>query len=304
MRPVLKNSTAQQTFDEFGYVHIPGFLSAEEVETLKKAYFDLLPERGGSLLADEKDFKSDAAITYDFTFIDRNWKYKQKVFDVIDGIFQQHYAEHLDNYKPIIANFIRKEEAGGEVPLHQNWAFVDEEKFTSVSIWVPLVDSNEANGTLQMVDRSHKRFGQQRGPMVPWELDGIGKDLIESHLTPMNVKAGDCVVLDDSIVHYSNINTTDGLRLTIQLILIPTETESIHHHLDREKDANSIQVLEVDRDFYMKFHPWKKPQGIDRGTQKFKARQITMEEFHKRMKQPRFDQQPAGFLGKIKQLFS
>ena len=75
---------------------------------------------------------------------------------MITKAFQKRVDEYLNDYTPIIANYIRKKEGGGEVPLHQNWAFVEEDKFTSVSIWVPLVDSNEENGTLQMTKRNKK----------------------------------------------------------------------------------------------------------------------------------------------------
>lgn len=307
MRPVFIDSELQATFDRLGYAPIPGFLSTEEVEALKQAYFDTLPERGGSMLSEETDFQTDAAITYDFTFIDRNPEYKQKVFDLITARFEKHYSKYLDRYKPIIANFIRKEHDAGEVPLHQNWAFVDERKFTSVSIWVPLVDSNVANGTLQMVDGSHKRFGELRGPLVPWELDKIGKEIIANYLTPMNVNAGDAVILDDSIVHYSNVNTTDGLRLTIQLIMIPEETVSIHHHLDPEGDKSEVAIYEVGRNFYMQFHPWLKPSGKVVGKRPFKEGFLTREKFDARMRQRRFDQggnSGKGFLGMLRGLFA
>ncbi|HHG85355.1 MAG TPA: hypothetical protein ENJ82_11470, partial [Bacteroidetes bacterium] len=204
---------------------------------------------------------------------------------------------------PIIANFIRKEENDGEVPLHQNWAFVDERRFTSVSIWVPLMDSNVANGTLEMVDGSHKRFGELRGPLIPWELDKVGRDIIADFMTPMNVNAGDAVVLDDSLVHYSNINQTDGLRLTIQLILVPKEVEVLHYHLDQKVDEHKVNVLGVDRDFFMKFHPWAKPHGRDLGSRKFRKRYLSRAEFEKRLLAPRFDEKPKGFLGKIKSIF-
>lgn len=303
MRSVLRDPALQAKFDRDGYVIVPEpFLSPNEVEELKQAYFDTLPESGGSYLSEETHFKSKAEITYDFTFIDRNWKYKQKVFDIITQKFEPHYARVLDHYKPIIANFIRKEQDGGEVPLHQNWAFVDERKYTSVSIWVPLVDSNVANGTLQMVDGTHKRFGELRGPMIPWELDSIGKELIENHLTPMNVTAGTAVVLDDSVVHYSNINQTNGLRLTIQLILIPEEANALHYHLDPKDNPNEVRVLEVDRDFFMKFHPWQKPEGKLIGTRPFKKQMISMPDYQKRMKEPRFDEPATGFLEKIKRI--
>lgn len=307
MRPVFKDPELQATFDNLGYAPIPGFLSPEEVEALKKSYFDTLPERGGSMLSEETDHKTDAEITYDFTFIDRNPEYKKMVFRLITEKFKPLYDQYLDNYKPIIANYIHKGKDSGEVPMHQNWAFVDERKYTSVSVWVPLVDSNEANGTLQMVDGSHKRFGEIRGPLVPWELEKVKGEIIQKHLTPMNVNAGDAVVLDDSIVHYSAINQTGGLRLTIQLILIPEETESIHYHRDPQGDPNEVTIYEVDQEFYMHFHPWLKPEGKVLGKRPFKARDLNHNEFMKHWKAPRFDQESEkgdGFWGRIKKMFA
>ena len=165
MRRVLNDDTLEKQFQKDGYVQIP-FISTEEVEGLKKKFFDLLPKSGGNITA--SDIGGDSRlVTYDFTFIDKNIEYKQEVYDVITEYFKPHVKKWLADYRPIIANYIRKQHQDGEVPLHENWAFVDERKYTSVSIWCPLVDSFEENGTLQVVPGSHKRFGEVRGPMIP-----------------------------------------------------------------------------------------------------------------------------------------
>lgn len=242
-------------------------------------------------MAQEADFKSNAEITYDFTFIDRNPAYKRLVFDTLADALDAPQSRLLDDYRPIIANFIRKKPGGGEVPLHQNWAFVDERRCTSVSIWCPLVDSNADNGTLQFVDGSHKRFAEVRGPMVPWELNAIQRQIIAEQLTPaQNIQAGQAVVLDDSIVHYSNINRTDGLRLAIQLILVPREEPTIHFHMNPQHSPDRVEKLEVDVDFFMAFHPWKKPENFKLlDTLPFQPRQLDIEEFQARLRAPGFD---------------
>lgn len=286
---VFKDKQLEKEFNEKGYAIVP-FLNQEEVEELKAKFFETIEESGGPKRSGNIDYDSKQDISYDFTFIDNNVEYKQKVFDIITQRFQEKADAILNGYKPIIANYIRKKEGGGEVPMHQNWAFVDEEQYTSVSIWVPLVDSNEENGTLQMVDGSHKRFGQYRGPMVPWELRNLKEEIVAWHLTPMNVKAGQGVILDDSIVHYSNINKTPGLRLAIQLIMIPKEATSLHYHLDRDKDPNTIHVLETNVDFYTHFHPWLKPKGMrELKSIPFVEKSFSYSDFLNGMKAPRFD---------------
>ncbi len=286
---VLNDPALESAFNAKGYVKVP-FLSGGEIETLKKAFFDTIAQSGGAKTNNDVDFASQEEITYDFTFIDRNPEYKRQVFNIITGAFEKRTTELLAGYRPIIANFIRKKEGGGEVPMHQNWAFVDEEKYSSVSVWVPLVDSNEDNSTLEMVDGSHKKFGQHRGPMIPWEIRHLKNEIVSRHLTPMNVKAGEGVILDDSIVHYSNINKTPGLRLAIQLIMVPVNAPTIHYHYDREEDQDHINMLETDLEFYMNFHPWLKPKGYKvLKSIPYKETTYSYTDFLKALAGPRFD---------------
>lgn len=291
MRRTLIDNELEAKFQREGYVEVP-FLHPEEVEMLKAFYFETLNNSGGRLGPEDEKYQSETEITYDFTFIDKNADYKQQVFDMITEAFKKRVDDYLDDYKPIIANFIRKKEDGGEVPLHQNWAFADEHRCATVSIWCPLVDSNKENGTLEVVPGSHKRFGEVRGPMIQSELAGIQQEIIEKWMVPIETKAGNCVILDDSIVHYSSPNKTDGLRLAIQLILIPREEKSIHFHMDLAKDRTQVEVLEVDTDFYMKFNPWKKPSDEVKRIDSFKYEpfHMTMQEFEEKLKQPRFDE--------------
>ncbi|MFT4969347.1 MAG: ectoine hydroxylase-related dioxygenase (phytanoyl-CoA dioxygenase family) [Chitinophagales bacterium] len=307
MRNVLNNDDLEHEFQKNGYISVP-FLNTQEVAELKEIFFNTLPESGGQITSGEIKVNEEHLITYDFTFIDKNIEYKRKVFDVITKYFEPHMKQLLAEYKPIIANFIRKKPDSGEVPLHQNWAFADERKYSTVSIWCPLVDSSAENGTLQVVPGSHKRFGENRGPMVPWELDGIKNEIIKNHLVPLETKAGDCVVLDDSIIHYSNINKTEGLRLAVQLICIPKETPSYHYYLDPAAKDQKIEVLEVDHEFYLEFNPWKLPTNKKVVAKvPYEMAPLTEDQFTKKLKGHRFDErtikQPHSFIQKIKTLF-
>lgn len=296
MREVFFDKSLEKSFQENGYVQIP-FLNQSEVELLKNNFFALVKESGGINVPGEFLGNPDYEVTYDFTFIDKNIQYKKDTFKAINAVFEPIYSKILNNYKPIIGNFIRKQHQKGEVPLHQNWAFADEMKCSTVSIWVPLVNSTVNNGTLQVVPKSHKKFGKHRGPMVPWELENIKTQIIQNHLIPLETKAGDCVILDDSIVHYSAPNQTNDLRLTIQLILIPEELPSIHYHMNPAKATDKIEVLEVDHEFYMQFNPWKLPENEKSiRTIPFKFQELNEQQFVEALKKPRFDQTSSNSL--------
>lgn len=303
MRKVFKSHELQKEFDKNGFVQVP-FISHEKVERLKALFFETLPKSGGQIKPEEVSTAGVTEITYDFTFIDKNPEYKRLVFDIITKEFAPEVEKLLANYKPIIANYIRKKpEGGGEVPVHQNWAFVEERKYTSVSIWCPLVDSFRENGTLEVVPGSHKRFGEYRGPMVPWELDNIKSDLIEKYLQPLDTKAGNAVILDDSLVHYSRPNKTLGLRIAIQLILIPAEVPSVHYHLDYQK-PDEIKVWEVDKEFYMEFNPWMKAKGVKTiATLPYTPKSFSVSDFEVALKAPRIDE-PKGLFSKVRKLFA
>jgi len=305
MRTVLNNPELNAQFQKDGYVRVP-FISQTEVEELKKIFFETLASSGGQLGSGEEGVAQDHLVTYDFTFIDKNPEYKRLVFNTINSYFKPHMDRLLADYKPIIANYIRKQPQTGEVPLHQNWAFADERKCCTVSIWCPLVDSTVENGTLQVVPGSHKRFGEIRGPMVPWELENIKQEIIEKYLVPLETKAGDCVILDDSIVHYSALNHTGGLRLAIQLICIPAEFDSWHYFMNPSESTTKVDVLKADVDFYMQFNPWKIPENPQKiNTIQFAPKYISEAEFSKRLKGPRYDMEsPKGLFSKIKNLLT
>jgi hypothetical protein len=293
MRKVLNDSELEAQFQKDGYISVP-FISEKEVEELKQLFFDTLPESGGQIRPEDTGLEANFEINYDFTFIDKNPEYKKKVYDIISAYFKPHMERLLSNYKPIIANYIRKKHDTGEVPLHQNWSFADEKKCCTVSIWCPLVDSTVENGTLQVVPGSNKRFGEVRGPMIPWELENIKDEIIQKYLVPLETKAGDCVILDDSIVHYSAVNHSNELRLAIQLICIPTEMPALHQNMESDLNPNLVEVLEVEQDFYMEFNPWKKPDKnkiVNRF--QFELRPLTEVEFSKRLYAKRYDEQPS-----------
>ena len=255
MRRVLIDKQLQKEFEEKGYVKIQLF-SKDEINEFLSIHQNLHPD--ARFNTQEKNVK------YHFTFLDENKDYKHKVFDHISKIIQPKIDTLLNNYEPLIINFVQKEPGLGEVPIHQNWNFVDETKYVSISIWCPLVDVAEINGTIEVVDKTHKIFRNIiRSPSIPWFFTGYEKHIINKYCKPIEVKAGEVLIFDDSIIHYSKPNNGTYNRLVIQIIAKPKEVQAKHYYLKKGFLKNEMQEMDVDKNFFLnfKYHITEKPEG-------------------------------------------
>lgn len=255
MKPVFKDESLQKEFWEKGYLKIRLF-SDEEVEELKSFYYSQHPDNRFN--TQEKNVK------YHFTFLDTNKEYKNRVFDFVSEKIQPKLDSFLADYEPLIINFVQKESGLGEVPVHQNWNFVDETKYVTVSVWCPMVDVAEINGTIEIVPYTHRIFRNVlRSPSIPWFFTGYEQHIIDEFCQPIEVKAGEVLIFDDSIIHYSKPNMGTYDRLVIQVIAKPKEAIAKHYYMKKKFLRYEVEEMDVDKNFFLNFqyHITDKPVG-------------------------------------------
>lgn len=96
---------------------------------------------------------------------------------------------------------------------HQDWTIVDESKYNSYNLWIPLVDTNSKNGTLGLIVGSHKWNLQIRGFNIPNPYEKFTKEFLKIGYEP-NLKAGQAILYNHKLVHYSRPNRTNKNRNT------------------------------------------------------------------------------------------
>jgi hypothetical protein len=275
MKNMFADETLQKEFDEKGYVTVP-LLTNEKVEELTNFY------------ATKNRRHEGYDGTYaEFSVLNAEKDIRKSIFNEICSVILPAIQPFMGQVKPVLANFVCKDPSKGCVPVHQNWAVVDETKYSSVSIWCPLVDVDEYNGALAFVDGSHKKFRGPRGGYADRNFMNIEDDIISNYLTYVPVKAGTAIVLDDSIVHYSPPNQTGALRLAVQLIVIPVEAHMCYFSVKPTNNGECIaDVYEVDEEYYLTMDNWlgdlfpyNKVYSL-----KFENKLYTMSEFVERMK--------------------
>ncbi|MES2619991.1 MAG: phytanoyl-CoA dioxygenase family protein [Bacteroidota bacterium] len=250
MRKTFKDPELQRQFDKNGYVVIDLF-APDEIKRFTELYDELEGAKGTA---------NTNKNTYELSFFEKDVDSKKRKFNAVYEFVKPLIDKQLDRYLPIIINLFNKEHGTGEVPIHQNWTFVDEKKFTSVSVWCPLQPVTRKNGTLEVVPGSHKVISDYRGPSIPWVFDNLNELMKEKYMLPFELVPGQVGIVDDSVIHYSGINQTHEHRKAVQLILKPEEAPTIHCYKENDTD-DIVTIMEVEDDYFFDFDMWKKPTG-------------------------------------------
>jgi ectoine hydroxylase-related dioxygenase (phytanoyl-CoA dioxygenase family) len=253
MRNIFNDPTIEKEFNRKGFVILDMF-TKEEFQQLK-ALYDEIKGVDGTVDTNKN--------TYELSFFEKDIERKKYKSDKVYAFLKPYIDSALDDYNPILINLFSKEKGKGEVPIHQNWTFVDEDRYSSVSFWVPLQDVNRENGTLEVVPGSHKTISKFRGPSIPWVFDELNDKLVDEYMVPLNLKEGQIAILDDGIIHYSSINKTEAPRKAIQAIVKPSNAELIHCFKLKESPADEIKVMEVPDDYFLDFDMWSEPKIVN-----------------------------------------
>jgi hypothetical protein len=247
MEPVFKDDKLNRQLAEKGYVVIP-FLSADDIRQLR-AYYDALP-------------KSDAKGTH-VTMFNPDEDYRTGIDKHIKQICEEKAKALFNNYRALYSNYMVKEPGPeGDFPVHQDWTYVDESKHQSIAIWSPLHEVNKDNGALQVVSGSHKFITEWRGPYVDFVFSEIANEIKQQYSEVVELKAGEALLWDHRLIHFSLPNKSNNPRVAITLIMVPEEAEVYHCYRNLELPGNKIEKYIVDTPFYMNYTISKKPQGV------------------------------------------
>jgi hypothetical protein len=245
MARTLLDADREALLDERGWVVVP-LLDASEVAELCEFY----RSRAAAGLNPDGAYNSTYA---EFSVIHSAPGFRAEAFDKIVDVVAARAEPLLDSFRPLVANFVNKLPGRGVVPMHQNWSVVDESRFRSVSVWVALVDCDGGNGAMELLPGSHRRFREPRGMWAYEMFDDIEGD-VRDLLERVDVRAGDAIILDDAVVHFSPPNDSAADRLAIQLIMVPNDaTPLFYQRVGGDGDEMLVDVWAVEERFFWDF---------------------------------------------------
>ena len=244
MRKIFNDTALQEPCLDAGFVHVP-MLSGNEIARLHSGLASLRPDDGFT--------PDDFGRRYHCSFLDSNVRYKRAASDLIKSVFEPHIARYLNGYRILNCNFYVKPPGTGEFPIHQNWPAIADLNDTTVTGGCPLQDVFRENGALQFVEGSHKLLPHVEGPTSASFFDHIRPELIQKYLKPQPMCAGEALIFDDGLIHWSASNDSDSPRIAIQILCVPVDSQPVYFYMD-PADPDCFEIISVDCDFFIEQH--------------------------------------------------
>jgi phytanoyl-CoA hydroxylase len=225
MKTTLNDGQVQQ-YQNDGFVHIPGFLSAEETATLKGAVVETARSMGkkraiGLDWEDTDDFYSKV-----FTQRLNLWKINETVKsfmlspDLGKMICQ---LAGIEGVRVWHDQTLIKEPFGNATSWHLDnpyWSFSSRQ---SISIWIALEDATPFNGCMCFIPGSQKLASFDNAPIGQnmGDLFKIYPKMAEIDPVPVPMKAGDCSFHNGLNAHGAGANMTRGRRIAMTCAYMP-----------------------------------------------------------------------------------
>lgn len=183
------------------------------------------------------------------------------------------------SFSPVRTDFsVKPPSELSELGPHQDFSVVDERRWTALYFWIPLVDTDDRNGTLHVLPGSHRFANDVRSRTVPACFDGV-LDEVRGASIGLECEAGDVVLMVSGVVHYSPPNRSQSLRLACHGLLKPPAAPLVYFYADELTSDDEVEMYEVDIDRYISLTLGDCPRGsaVPLGTRSRPPEQMTPE---------------------------
>jgi ectoine hydroxylase-related dioxygenase (phytanoyl-CoA dioxygenase family) len=149
----------------------------------------------------------------------------------------------------------------GEIEVHQDFSHVDEKLYTAFNLWCPLQDTDPANGGFFLIRKSNKLINSYRSATIPHNLTHYN-ELFKKMMEPIAVKAGQGLLFDHRLFHYSSPNTSNRARVAVQMVVIPAAATPVFYQYDPVRDPYKLNIYELTEEFLLTKNMWQGTDGL------------------------------------------
>lgn len=230
--PNFKNVELTKDFEKNGFVRIPRFFNSNQIKSLKDLYLSV---------AEEHD---NVNFPFVSTSHSNNSQLINKVNNGIIEIISPSLHQTFTDFQILFSNFLLKKPVENSITdFHEDVTLVDESQYLSYSIWFPLTDVSEENGTMYFIPKSHLFPTYFRtNPYNKSRYRNLNK-LLFQYKKVEHCQSGDAIVFAHKTIHGSFKNQSSENRVAGVLAMHPKEANLYHYHLyEEEKKVNCYEM--------------------------------------------------------------
>lgn len=234
---IVRDAALTDTLYDEGFAVVP-FLNADDLERLRAVYHQ------------EHKISSETGGIF-YSLYSQNLDYRARVNAEVGAVMEPHLQAFFHSYKTVLNGFIIKPPGPKSgFLIHQDTTGLDESKYSTLSVWVPLWDIGPEDGALCLVRRTHKMFYPYRGISFAFPFEKI-HSTVKRYLEPVYMKAGEALIFDQRTLHASLPNKSDKNRVVVVSGLFPQEAEFTMCY--RENESAPIEIYRQEDDFILKY---------------------------------------------------
>lgn len=156
------------------------------------------------------------------------WDISQQITSIIDNCFQKVF----NDFEFFVAHFsVKRALSHYEFHLHQDWSIVDESKYKSYQVWIPLCNVSPENGSLYLIKNSHKALPLPRSNTLGIPIVQAD-DILKKYTISTYLATGQAVVFQNNVLHGSYPNNSDADRVGIIVNIIEKNAPTIFFHFE------------------------------------------------------------------------
>lgn len=185
-----------------------------------------------------------------------NLEYKKNIVELIKKYVLKPLPSLFKDYEYTNGVIVIKNPGVAEFPNHQDWSLVDEDYYTSIGVWCPLIDTNPRNGGFSILPKSHHLPKTFRSSTLDFAYKEFG-DWIDENKIDLTIKAGEAVVFNHSCIHSTCSNQTDQPRHAIFFGLRDQNSQLLHHYFN----GKEVEEYLIDNNFFYTYDYASRPKG-------------------------------------------
>lgn len=236
---LLKDQKLQSKLNKDGFIVID-LLKLSEIEKLKDIYSKYPLKMSGD---------------FHVSNFEKNFEKNQLIDQEIKKVISPKLSLFFKDYKPLNAFFyVKNPTKDSAFYIHKDWCIVDESKYESINIWIPLTPTHEKNGNLFFCPFEYKlnlkTYRGSPGFEYP-ESNKLTRWINNRYQKNIYTKPGEAVCFKHLIMHGSKTNESEEARVVVGISIVNKDAQLIHYHKNNED--GKIYEIEIDEDFFINF---------------------------------------------------